>query len=415
LKRFSEFFSRSKFNLFQNVFEKLFSFFLFLFAARKFSSDDYGELITILALSFVIAAFFDFGLPVYFQREVSKSDLKIKSLYKTTLVFYLILFPVYLGICVLYSYFFQSFASYTLFLTVISCAYVSLFVGLLSKISSGFLDFKSQFNFLLISRSVFVAALLIFLLNPDIKIELIGITLFTSYLINFLLLFFHIRKKHFAELSGKINFALLYSAIKISIPLGIIVLVNLLYDRIDVLLISKILNFSDTAKYNVAYGLFKAATLSFSFILVEGFSKISAISNNIGQVKIFLRKYFKLILFISFICSLILFLLPDFLVAFFYSSKYSQSGELLKFLSFALIPLALNNLTGITLNGMGKFNYVLISISAGLLINIVLNILFIPKYGVTAACFVTIITEISILFFESHFLFKALKTHHSSN
>ena len=412
MKRISEFFSRSKFNLFQNIFEKLFSFFLFLFAARKFSSSEYGELITIIALSFVIAAFFDFGLPVYFQREVSRSNNNIQSLYKTTMLFYLLLFPVYLGICVLYSYFFQSFESYMLFFTIVSCAYISLFIGLLSKVASGFLDFKAQLNFLLISRSIFVIAGIIFFVNPEIKIEAIGVTLLISYLINFVLLFFHLKKKYFKEMIGSVNFEMFWKVVKFSIPLGIIVLVNLLYDRIDVLLISKLLSFSDTGKYNIAYSLFRASTLSFSFILVEGFSKISSISDKLESVKIFLQKYFKLILVISFLSSIVLFLLPDFLVTFFYSSKYASSGELLKFLSIALVPLALNNLTGITLNGLGKFNFVLVSISIGLVVNVLLNLYLIPKYGVSGACFATIITEISILLIESLFLFKTLKTFH---
>jgi len=407
LKALSKFFSKSKFNLFQNVFDKLFSFLLFLYVARKFSPTEYGELIALIALSFIIVSFFDFGLPVYFQREVSRSQ-KVYPLYKTTLTAYLFLFPVYIGICLLYSTLFQSFNSGIIFFTVVITSYLSLFSNVITKIMSGLRDFKSQFYFQIISKFFFLLIPVAFLFRKDVTIESIAIILLASAFVNLLLLFFYLQKYYFKNSDAPLDFSLLLKTLKISIPLGIIVLVNLLYDRIDVLLISNILGFSDTGKYNVAYGLLKASTLSFSFILIEGFSRASYLSSKINAVKLFLKKYLKIIFLISLVSGIILFFLPDFLVIFFYSQKYASSADLLKLLSFAVVPLALNNLTGITLNALGKFNFVLIATLAGLVINVVLNIILIPKIGLQAACYATLSTEIAILFIESIFLVKVL-------
>jgi O-antigen/teichoic acid export membrane protein len=273
---------------------------------------------------------------------------------------------------------------------------------------SGLRDFKSQFYFQIISKFFFLLVPIAFLFRKDVTIESIAVILLASAFVNLLLLFFYLQKYYFKNSDAPLDFSLLLKTLKISIPLGIIVLVNLLYDRIDVLLISNILGFSDTGKYNVAYGLLKASTLSFSFILIEGFSRASYLSSKINAVKLFLKKYLKIIFLISFLSALILFFLPDFLVIFFYSQKYASSGDLLKLLSFAVVPLALNNLTGITLNALGKFNFVLIATLAGLVINVVLNIILIPKIGLQAACYATISTEIAILFIESIFLVKVL-------
>ncbi len=408
MKTLSKFFSSSKFNFFQNIFDKLFSFLLFLYVARKFSTSEYGELIALIALSYIIVSFFDFGLPVYFQREVSRLK-NIHSLYKTTLVLYVVIFPVYIFICYFYSKSFQPFSSPVIFFAILASSYLSLYLNLMSKIVSGLRNFKSQFYFLLISRSVFVFFPIAYLLKKEFTIENVAIVLFISYSINSILLFFYLRSNYFKQDNSTVNFRMLSGAIKISAPLAIIVLVNLLYDRIDVLLISKILGFSDTGKYNVAYGLLKASTLSFSFILIEGFSKASYLSSKISSIKLFLRKYAVTIFTISLVCSLLLFFLPDFLVIFFYSSKYSASVELLKFLSFAVIPLALNNLTGITLNALGKFNFVLIATAAGLIVNVIMNIVLIPRLGLIAACYATFVTEVVILLIECFYLFKVLK------
>lgn len=407
MKTLSKFFSKSKFNFFQNVFDKLFSFFLFLYVARKFSPAEYGELIALIALSFIIVSFFDFGLPVYFQREVSRSQ-NIHSLYKSALLLYVFLFPVYITLCVLYSHFFQSFNSYLIFFAVLVSSYLSLFTNIMSKIVSGLRDFKSQFYFLLISRSFFLFFPAAYLFNKELTIESVAIVLLLSYFVNLVLLYYFLKRTYFTSLAGKIDLKLLSSVIKVSIPLGVIVLVNLLYDRIDVLLISKLLGFTDTGKYNVAYGLLKASTLSFSFILIEGFSKASYLSSRLSSIKLFLKKYTIIIFSISLVSALILFFIPELLVTFFYTAKYSSSIELLKLLSFVVIPLALNNLTGITLNALGKFNFVLAATVIGLIINVVLNILLIPRIGLIAACYATFFTEVAILSVESYFLFKVL-------
>lgn len=408
MKTLSKFFSRSKFNFFQNIFDKLFSFFLFLYVARKFSTADYGELIALIALSYIIVSFFDFGLPVYFQREVSRSK-NIHSLYKTTLALYVIIFPIYIGICYWYSNSYQPFSSSIIFFAILASSYLSLYLNIMSKIVSGLRNFKSQFYFLLISRSIFLFFPIGYFLKKELTIESVAIVLLVSYTLNLILLFYYLKNNYFKNDKSRIDFSLLSKAVKISAPLAIIVLVNLLYDRIDVLLISKILGFSDTGKYNVAYGLLKASTLSFSFILIEGFSKASYLSSKLSSVKLFLRKYAITIFSISLVSALVLFFLPDFLIIFFYSSKYSSSVELLKFLSFAVIPLALNNLTGITLNALGKFNFVLIATVIGLIVNVTINIILIPKIGLIAACYATLFTEIVILLVESYYLFKVLR------
>jgi O-antigen/teichoic acid export membrane protein len=47
----------------------------------------------------------------------------------------------------------------------------------------------------------------------------------------------------------------------------------------------------------------------------------------------------------------------------------------------------------------------------GLIINVILNILFIPLYGIIAASVNTVITEYIIFFLEFYFLWKVLKKH----
>jgi O-antigen/teichoic acid export membrane protein len=66
-------------------------------------------------------------------------------------------------------------------------------------------------------------------------------------------------------------------------------------------------------------------------------------------------------------------------------------------LSLAIIPLALNNLTGITLNGLGMFRENLKVMISALFINILANIILLNTLGILGAVYATLITEVYIL------------------
>ena len=68
----------SKYLLFYNIAERVFFFILFLIFARKYNSEYYGQIVTLFTLSNLIIVFFDFGLPILIQREISISGEKYR-------------------------------------------------------------------------------------------------------------------------------------------------------------------------------------------------------------------------------------------------------------------------------------------------------------------------------------------------
>jgi O-antigen/teichoic acid export membrane protein len=104
-----------------------------------------------------------------------------------------------------------------------------------------------------------------------------------------------------------------------------------------------------------------------------------------------------------------LYFFAEFLINFFYTNKFSESAPVLKVLSFAVIAIGLNNLTGIIINGIGLFKAVMYVTIMATIINVLINIITIPVYGIIAAAWVTVITEYIILIFEIYILSKALR------
>ena len=205
------------------------------------------------------------------------------------------------------------------------------------------------------------------------------------------------------------NFAKILNIVRLSAPLGMAVIFNFLYDKIDIILISKLTDFSQVSFYSVGYGIYKSSSFAFSFLLISGFTRVSYLSRKKYAVKLFFIKYFKLILTISIFINVFLFFASDIIINIIYSVKYFNSILILKILSFAIIGLALNNLTGIILNALGLFKQNMFVTLSGLVINIILNIILIPYYGIIAAALTSILTEYIILTGDCFYLNKFLK------
>ena len=131
---------------------------------------------------------------------------------------------------------------------------------------------------------------------------------------------------------------------------------------------------------------------------------MSSLSLRKFAVKIFLRKYSYYILTISVSVSIALYFSSEILINLIYGEKYIPAVILLQYLSFSVIPLALNNLTGITMNGLGMYKENMYVVLFALLINIALNIVLLLNLGIIGAVYATIITEVFILICDAFYL-----------
>jgi len=116
-----------------------------------------------------------------------------------------------------------------------------------------------------------------------------------------------------------------------------------------------------------------------------------------------------MVLIISILVSILLFFSSFFIVKFLYTDKYYDSILVIKILSFALIGLGLNNLTGVILNGLGLFKENMYVTLTGLILNVIFNIIFIPMYGIIASALITIFTEYYIFIGDLFFIKRKLK------
>ncbi len=396
INKYLKIFKESKLIFLFSIAEKIFFFIIFLFLARSFPTGIYGEIVTVFSLANIFAVIFDLGLPLLLQKEISTKGKYAASYFNKSIVVSIIIFPVYLLLFTAYSKLFYGEISLSIIVLTALLVYLYSTVNTLNKALSGFSDFKTQFRLLIFSRTItiilFITAILVF----NINIVSLLIILLSGALMQVFLLIKNLRGKNlFISLKG-IDFSGIVIMLKVSIPLGLAVIFNFLYDKIDIILISKLTGFDQVAYYNVAYGIYKTSVLAYSFIFVSGFTRISIIRNKKSAVLLFMRKYSVMLFWICAAITLLLFFFASPLIHLVYTEKFSGAILVLKILSFASIGLALNNLTGVILNGLGLFKMNMIITLIGLIINVILNVVFIPRYGINAAAVVTVITEYCI-------------------
>lgn len=370
---------------------------LFLIFARFYPVDDYGIIISSFALTNIVILFFDFGLPIYLQKTIAQDAKASTDLVYASVKIIFYSFPVYILISFISFLIIYPFFNPILVIEIVLIIFLSNFINLFSKILFAKNKFKELFYVQNIIRFAILLCVFLGTLLLDFQIEfslgfyLIGNLILTLYLLVFVIKSLQVKYK-------SIPFKSVIKILKISFPLALAVLFNFLYDKIDIVLISKFTNFYETSYYSVGYGLYKSATLVFAFLLIVGLNKASNLSSNKTALKILFNKYASLLIFISIILNLILFFGGGTIISIIYTDKFAASDLVIKILSFAVLGISLNNLTGVILNGIGDFKGNMYITLIGLVINVLLNLIFIPQYGIAAAAVVTLITEYFIFF-----------------
>lgn len=402
LLKIPELIGESRFLLFASLIERIFFFVFFLIVARQFTVEDYGMMITAFTIANVSAILFDLGIPIHLQREIAAGN-KAEKLFPPVLSLNTLLLPLFFAISMVAGIYFYNIEAWTMALISIPVFLFSI-SNILSKALAGFGDFRSQFNSVLYPRALnMVAVLTAFYFSSGLDSYLITLSLFALLqaviLARRLSLHLSLRDA-FGFSIGRIRE--LYSVI----PLGGAVAFNFLYDKIDILIITKLLGFHESAIYSVSYGLYKTATFSFAFLLIPALTKLTAMSSRMAAFRLLLAKYTWHIFLICLITTAALYFLAGPVVSIAYGEKYEESKAYLKILSAAMIGIGLNNLFGVALNGLGLYRQNLYVTLIGLAVNIAMNLVLIPGMGILGAVIATIATEYLVLALDSHYISK---------
>lgn len=384
------------YNILSTVSSLLFPLIAFSYASRIVMPDGIGKVQFFSSIINYIALFSSLGIPMYGIREIARVRDDLKELSKTTLEIVslnLLLNCVgYLVVFIICSFSTKVQDDLLLFL-ILSSSIVLTTIGC-SWFYNGVEDFKYITIVGIVVKILCLLFLFIFVKSRD---DLIYYGIYTILgtvgcnIINFI----RLRKYVSLQRSTFENFNI-WRHIKPAAAVFLFNIITSIYINLD----SVMLGFLSS---NTSVGYYSAAT-KVSHVLVMLITSFGAVllprsSNLIQNSKMddFYRlssKSYNMIIFLAFPVFVEVFVCAPSLIVLFCGSEFHPAIMTLRVVSPIILALGLSNLLGIQiLYPLGKIEYVTISTGVGALMNVILNLILIPKYHHNGAAIATLVAE----------------------
>ncbi len=425
----------SFFVLMSLIFSKIFMYFYRILIARTYGPEVYGLFSLCLIILGVSGSISTIGLSTGIKRFIpfyngKKESHKSRYVLNISLILVMLLGTLMGLIIFLFSdtialnIFNMEQLSPYLKLFSFSIPFFSLFCILTSALLS---EEKIGWNILIVNilDSLIKVILLIFLI-------IIGVNHFSvplSYVLSIFVLFFisyivvrnktdlfeSIRKKVFSKKKTKKSFkkisktkkkAILSNLLSYSWPLLFFGLISSVFHWTDTFLLGFFTTATDVGIYNVAVPIALILTLPrdlfiqlFLPIISKQYSKKN--KKNVEQLSKQISKWIFILilpLFISFI------FFPEIIIKLLFGSEFLMAKNSLRYLSIGALFLTIPQISKELISMMGKSKTILSDIIIALIINIILNCLLIPRYGIEGAA---ISTAISTMFLGIMFFFQS--------
>jgi len=179
--------------------------------------------------------------------------------------------------------------------------------------------------------------------------------------------------------------------LKDALPLALSSFFIIIYTRIDQLMIKFWYSFADLAPYAVAVRLSDVALIIPHAFMTAVFPILSRFyQNSEDQFKNAYSHSFRFMLAVSIFMASIFTLYPDWLLTLFYSEEYRAGSASLVILSWALVFVFAGIVNNRILVSAGLQRYDLLFTGLSAVINVILNLFFIPHYGIEGAAVATL-------------------------
>ncbi len=377
------------------VLTKIIGFFYTIFLARQLGVNDFGLLSVGLAYFSIIAAISDFGFNRYLIREISKEEGEKWEIICNLLMLRLTTVCLFFGIFSAFLYLIDQdkmrvsiilLSSLAVLPQTIALTFDGIFIALRKLKFSAIAAVVSSLS------TVTIGLFLVsngFSVYGAVNALILGQLIFAITFI--LLLVFH-TGVHFSQ----IKLSIIKKALAGSLPYGLLGILGLLYFRIDTVMLSYLKGNFETGIYGVSYRFLEAVTFiptAFSAALFPVLSKLHH-DNSIEQIKSLYVRSVKIMGFVGFIIT-VLFLLFTSQAIKMFMPQFIQAVDIIKILSLS-IPLMFMASPGVqVMFSTEKYLKQVLFLSVFTLgFNILLNLIYIPLFGIWAAAWITVFSDL---------------------
>lgn len=251
---------------------------------------------------------------------------------------------------------------------------------------------------------------------------LIAIILYAVYFGNFYLLisayifsgtimailsYFQIKSKYKTKLKLKNFNSFSRLVLLASWPLGVMLLINLLYSRADVFILTFLKPTSDVGTYGISYRFFEVALALPTFLANSTYPLLLKASENKKEYLTLFTKYLKLYISLSIIAMIGVLTFAPFIKIL--GTQFSLSVLPLQILAISLPFFFGTSLLQWHFLIKGKLTFLVPLYAVALAANILLNLKFIPQFSFLAAAIITVVSEALVFILMLWYFYKSKK------
>jgi O-antigen/teichoic acid export membrane protein len=395
---------------------RLFAFILLALLSKYLSKDTMGQYFIFLNTLTILTTLSMAGIPYLINKELSvNKNYKIFNFFTYKIISLCIFFVIFLSfvIFILLTFFYEKISNLNL---IFFCSILASFNFILYHffVSNGRLILANLFEQILryLLLIFFLLPLIFFDYNFQI-IDLIFLYIFVNILISIFFLLSIFKQYNFDFKKRKKNFKY-KKYLKYILLTGFVTIFNVLNHKIDLLFIDYFLDKTQVSLYGIGSQFSLIMTIPFVIFYSVLGPKISLYLKSKKIIKLnALLDFYRLILIIfSLSLFLILILFFENLVSLFFTAEYLEAFTVVKILTFTFFIASFFSFNEIFLNFTGNEKKVLFSVFLSFLLNVLLNIILVPKYGIVGAslsfAFSNLFFNLLIFFinFKNNFFFK---------
>jgi O-antigen/teichoic acid export membrane protein len=392
--------------------------------ARTFSVEEFGLIYSIIGFIALISIFNDLGfsetLNYYATRFYEKKQYaKVKG----SFIFALLMqggTAILLGILFWFlspwlaeHYFrsplalnvFRAFIMYFFFYNV-SMSLIQLLHATHNYLISPLSEFLRQFIILFLSFALFYFDIL--------SSKNIGLIWGISYL--FLVIIYFILYYKILTNIAKVKTVLSFDLFKKLWSYAIFAIwttgASIILSRIDVFMITFLLNVEAVGYYTIAFSLASLISILFSPVMSIFFpmsSKLSLTNKGSEKLNHIIRTMYSLGLYIILPVVVVLAMFPSEVINLMFGVKFISSKNTLIILSFGILFGVFNGFNVSIMSGLKMLKEKTYLMFSGIIINTILNFLLIPYLNIEGAAFATLITFFAMMIYSYYLISKRIK------
>lgn len=384
-----------------NILNALLLALIFIHLANLLGPEEFGVFTFAFTISAFPAIFVGIGSENVLMMMGSKNQINIPILFGNALSIRIIISCFFFFLVVLFSKIFNFSISYVVYITIVASLINSFFSALYTVIYRLYGLHIKSISYTFLSTIIFF---LFILITPAKFLNSNSVAIF--YLISNIIVCFFFTFSIIKLISPKISFHLIKKNWFLGFQFSLSQAIDLLFQKVDIITLQFILGGFSVGIYSASNRITSALIMfpsAFQFVFLQQFHKLS-------YNRQLLNEYFKKTIFIIVEFSLLIigliFWNSELIIGLLYSDKYSNSSELLKFLSIAFFINFIGYPYSMHAEALGYIgNRLKIRILA-LFITLLLSFTLIPMYKEIGAAISIIVGNIIFNLFLHYSAFK---------